>query len=128
MKKCIKCGLTTDRYYSNRHSKCIDCYKINRKPKQLDLVSKLRRESTRFILKGRGYSNLIGCDHEKVRSHIEKYFSDGMNWGSYGFWHIGHVVPLNSARTELQLRKLLNYKNIRPVWREVNLGRYENKR
>ena len=67
--------------------------------------------------------DLVGCDFEFLLSYIEKKFVDGMNWDNYGYygWHIDHIIPLSSAKTEDEIRKLYNYTNLQPLWYKDNL-------
>ena len=48
-------------------------------------------------------------------------FEDGMSWDNYGEWHIDHIVPLVSADNDEELEALFYYKNIQPMWAELNL-------
>ena len=67
--------------------------------------------------------NIIGCDLITLKEHIEKQFKDGMNWENYGLfgWHIDHIIPLSSAKTEEELYKLCHYTNLQPLWAEENM-------
>lgn len=64
---------------------------------------------------------LLGADYQTVMRHIESQFIFGMSWENYGQWHIDHKKPLALAKTEEQLIKLCNYKNLQPLWAEENL-------
>lgn len=83
------------------------------------LVSKSFRE--------RGYSKtsksqeIIGCDWESLKSHIENQFVDGMSWDNRNQWHIDHIVPLASAKTPEDVVRLNHYSNLRPLWAIDNL-------
>ena len=67
--------------------------------------------------------DVIGCSLQFLKDHIEKQFTDGMNWenhGQYG-WHIDHKIPLNSGKTEEEIYKLCHYTNLQPLWWKDNL-------
>ena len=67
-------------------------------------------------------NNIIGCDWVELKNYIENKFVDGMtwdNWGQYG-WHIDHIIPLDSAKTENDLYKLSHYTNLQPLWARDN--------
>jgi len=65
--------------------------------------------------------DLIGCEWETLKQHIESQFIGGMSWENKELWHIDHIIPLASAETEKQLKVLCNYKNLQPLWAEDNL-------
>ena len=44
-----------------------------------------------------------------------------MCWENHGEWHIDHVVPLASAKTEDEIYKLNHYSNLQPLWKIDNL-------
>lgn len=65
----------------------------------------------------------IGCSKEKLRSHIESQFVEGMNWGNHGTWHIDHIVPVSSfdLSKEENIYKMMHYSNLQPLFAEDNL-------
>lgn len=66
---------------------------------------------------------LIGCDDVKLRTHLEKQFTVGMNWNNYGDWHIDHIIPCaNFDLTDPeQQKKCFHYSNLQPLWAVDNL-------
>lgn len=62
----------------------------------------------------------LGCSIEELKSHLESLFSVGMTWGNWGRglgkWNIDHVVPLSSAKTEEDMRRLCHWTNLQPLW------------
>ena len=40
-----------------------------------------------------------------------------MAWENYGYygWHIDHIIPLSSAKTEEELYKLSHFTNLQPM-------------
>lgn len=71
--------------------------------------------------KKQGSEKLIGCTFNVAKEHIEKQFVNGMNWSNHGDWHIDHIKPLASAKSEKELIELCNYKNLQPLWAIDNL-------
>lgn len=59
---------------------------------------------------------LLGADWTHIKKYIEKRFQAGMSWSNYGEWHIDHIRPLASAKTENELLGLFHYKNLQPLW------------
>jgi hypothetical protein len=65
--------------------------------------------------------NIVGCSPQFLKEHLENQFIDGMDWDNRGEWHIDHIIPLSSAKTEDELYKLCHYTNLQPLWAEDNL-------
>jgi hypothetical protein len=61
------------------------------------------------------------------RKYIETKFENGMNWDNYGIgqnnttWHIDHIIPISSASTLEEVKKLNHYSNLRPMWGSDNI-------
>lgn len=64
---------------------------------------------------------------EEFKFHIESQFINGMTWENYGkgknneTWHIDHIIPINSAITLEEVKKLNYYTNLRPMWCSDNI-------
>jgi hypothetical protein len=65
----------------------------------------------------------IGCDWSELVNHIERQFRKGMSWSNRDKWHIDHIVPLSSAKTEYELIERCNYMNLRPAWAYENMSK-----
>jgi hypothetical protein len=65
--------------------------------------------------------DIVGCSPELLKEYLEKQFVDGMCWDNRNEWHIDHIIPLSSAKTEDEILKLCHYTNLRPLWAEDNL-------
>lgn len=66
---------------------------------------------------------IIGCSYEYLITHIEKQFVCGMTWDNRQLWHIDHIVPVATAKTEDELIKLNHFTNLRPIWAKDNLSK-----
>jgi hypothetical protein len=65
--------------------------------------------------------DIVGCSPQFLKEHLETQFTDGMTWDNRSEWHIDHIIPLSSAKTEDELYKLCRYENLQPLWAEDNL-------
>ena len=75
------------------------------------------------ITKNNSTFNIVGCPPIFLKEHLEKQFTDGMSWENHGLygWHIDHIIPLSSAKTEEEIYELCHYTNLQPLWAEDNL-------
>lgn len=63
----------------------------------------------------------LGADFDTVKLHLEPKFLPEMTWKNHGkIWHIDHIIPLASAKTEEELIKLFHYTNLQPLWARDN--------
>ncbi len=76
---------------------------------------------------GRKWEELTGYSLDKLMSHLEKKFTQGMNWGNYGEWHIDHIIPNSafnySSPNDLDFKNCWALKNLRPLWAEENMSK-----
>lgn len=66
---------------------------------------------------------MLGCSFEFLRSHLESQFTKGMTWANQGDWHIDHIIPFSSAKTEEELLHYAHFSNLRPLWAFENLSK-----
>lgn len=84
------------------------------------------RVLTAGALKRHGYGKdtktavLLGCSFEFFRAHLERQFLPGMTWENRSLWHIDHIVPVASAKTEDEVKSLCHFTNLRPIWARDN--------
>jgi hypothetical protein len=150
MKKCNNCNIEKENSYFNKkkdnkdglRGDCRECQSIKRKEYYLKNEKKykeprdtshdkLRKRIRASVLKGmsrikdgkksRSSSKIIGCSWSDFKLHIETQFKDGMTWDNHGDWHLDHIIPLSSAKTEEEVYKLNHYTNLQPLWAEENL-------
>ena len=100
------------------------------KRRKIDPLFKMKgnlRNRTFKAFRNKGYNkntktqDMLGVDWEVCKSHIEKQFTKGMTWSNHGEWHLDHIIPLASANTEQELKKLCHYSNLQPLWAVDNL-------
>lgn len=115
------------KYYSENKS-----YFLNweREKRKIDPIFKLsgnmRKRINSFVklikfTKKTKTFDLVGCNPISLKDYLEKKFTEGMSWENYGEWHIDHIIPLSSAKTEDEVYKLCHYTNLQPLWAIDNL-------
>ena len=126
-----------DRIYRQKHKNEYNLYrsKYDRSRMATDCLYKLiriLRNQTKQIFKNKSKpahtQELLGCTFEEAQVYFTSLFYDRANgepmtWDKLGEggWHIDHIVPLSSGKTEEELRKLCHISNLQPLWEEDNL-------
>jgi len=98
-------------------------------------LASLMRSRVRTALKN--YSNskkkertmgYVGCNLKTLRQHLEKQFTDGMNWENQGKWHIDHRKPCASfdLSKEEERKKCFHYTNLQPLWGSENMSKSDS--
>lgn len=115
------------KYYKNNREK----YASNKRNRYLndDLFSIKERLKSRtcYIFKKNGYKKntkteiLLGISYIEIVKYLENLFLENMSWENKYKWHIDHIIPLDSAKTEDELIKLCHYTNLQPLWAVDNL-------
>ena len=92
------------------------------------------RSRTSSAFKGFGKKSkktieLLGCDWEVAKKHVEEQFLPGMSWKNHGEWHIDHIEPLkydDMGRIEITkdlIVKRCHYTNLQPLWAPDNCAK-----
>lgn len=77
---------------------------------------------TKGIKKSKKTMNLIGMGIIDLKKYLEERFDENMNWENYGsYWHVDHVIPLDSGKTEQEIYKLHHYTNFQPLEATENI-------
>ena len=104
---------------------------------KIDPLFKLSRDIPKLVrisIKRYGYSKksktyqILGCDWETLKSHIENQFEPWMNWENKGKyngelnygWDIDHIIPVSKAKNEEEMIRLNHYTNLQPLDSFVN--------
>lgn len=71
--------------------------------------------------------DLLGCDLDALKLHLESQFLPGMGWQNHGFkgWHVDHRKPLaafNLSDPEQQ-KQAFHFSNLQPLWWKDNLAK-----
>jgi hypothetical protein len=64
---------------------------------------------------------MVGCSPVELKMYLEKQFENGMTWDNRNEWHIDHITPLSSAKTEKDVINLCYFTNLQPLWVKENL-------
>jgi len=78
------------------------------------------------IIKDKKTLDILGCSISDLKTHLEKMFKPNMNWKNYGKggWHIDHIIPLASAKNNIDaFYKLCHYSNLQPLWESENCSK-----
>lgn len=86
-----------------------------------DLIS-VRLRNCGYTKKSRTHE-ILGCDWEFFKTHIERQFHKGMTWDNRRDWHLDHIRPIATATTEEHVVALNHFTNLRPMWAKDNLAK-----
>lgn len=64
---------------------------------------------------------ILGCTIDEFIKYLESKFKEGMTIENHGKWHIDHIIPISSAKTEEEVFTLNHYTNLQPLWAIDNL-------
>jgi hypothetical protein len=84
-------------------------------------ISRRIRENLINDYKSESTKTIIGCSIQELKIYLESMFTEGMYWENYGEWHIDHIIPISSAKTNEEVYKLNHYTNFQPLWSVDNL-------
>jgi len=74
-------------------------------------------------------ADLIGCDFDTFRAHIESQFKRGMRWDNLGkVWHIDHIAPVSKFNLSdpADQRRAFHFSNMRPLRVLENLTKHDS--
>jgi len=87
-----------------------------------NLKKKLRNRIRCFLHNKKIYKfdEYTYCTPQFLKQYLEQKFHNGMSWDNIGKWHIDHIIPLSSAKTDEEIYKLCHYTNLQPLWDKDN--------
>jgi len=117
-------------YYKNKNniSKLVEKY-TNKSNENIiyKIINNLAHRATNYLKKKNierkfTHMELIGCNQEELKLHLEKQLKDEMNFDNYGEWEIDHIKPISlfDLNNENELLECFNYKNLQPLWMTDN--------
>ena len=100
---------------------CIRCNKHKVIKQNYCRLIKLALPNQKFF----DLEDILGCSVDDYIKHLERQFTDGMSWDSYGRgsndWCIDHIIPTSRAHNDDEIRYRLHYFNTRPLWFTNNI-------
>lgn len=126
---------TKERYLKNK-KRCIESSnRCNKAREKIDPLFKfcnrvrgnikrsfLRNHTLKFrkVLKS---EELLGCSLPEFAKYILLKCPEGTtyeNFGQFGY-HLDHIIPISSAKTQEEVEKLCHYTNYQPLWWKDNI-------
>ena len=83
-----------------------------------------KRTKVKFIKKSKTI-DILGCPIVEFRDFILSKCPEGTSlkdFGKFGY-HLDHIIPISSAKTEEDIIKLNHYTNFQPLWWSDNLSK-----
>lgn len=109
--------------------KRLEWTKAKRKSDEMFALKLRMRARLHGFIKKSGYKkdcstrDLIGCSWDDLKLHLERQFKGRMSWENRRRWHIDHIIPLASANSQEEVKRLCHYTNLRPMWAADNLAK-----
>lgn len=77
-----------------------------------------------FTKKSKRTIEILGCDFETFKEHIENQFTDDMSWDNYAsYWQLDHKTPISWSKCEEDVYKLNHYTNFQPLFWKENISK-----
>ena len=97
---------------------------------QYKLTRNLRSLTYQYLKRKKGekkdkFIDLIGCNLENLKIHLEKKFLHGMTWDNYGEWHVDHIIPCAAFNLSIEeeQKRCFHFTNLQPLWAKDNLSK-----
>lgn len=109
------------RNYINKRNKKEPVFRFKNNVRRLILHS-FKRGKNNFK-KTDKTEQILGCTIVFFMSYISLKFEKRMNFNNHGEWHLDHIIPLATAKTEDDVIKLNHYTNFQPLWAKDNFSK-----
>lgn len=82
-----------------------------------------KRHNIKFDI---SYDEVIRCDKEKLKEHINGLLLDDMTYDNYGLWEVDHIKPVSkfNFNNRDEIFECFNYVNLQPLWKEENRSKF----
>jgi hypothetical protein len=85
------------------------------------IYGSFKRGANGIFQKDTTTEDILGCSIEFFTQYLQSQFTEGMTLENHGKWHIDHIIPISSAKTEDEVYLLCHYTNFQPLWARDNL-------
>jgi hypothetical protein len=116
---CKKCNMNKVNKWISNKRKTDEVFKFNSNIRTLISQSL----SNNGYKKNSRTAEILGCDFNTFKLHIERKFTKGMSWSNYGKWHLDHIYPISKATSEEMALQLNHYTNFQPLWAKDNISK-----
>lgn len=121
---CKKCYM---KQWKDKHPDYFTEWERNRKSTdEVYRFARATQKTIRYGFKRKGFNKvgkteeILGCSYDEFRKYIKSKFKEGMTFNNYGEWELDHIIPISSASTIDEVKKLNHYTNFQPLWKEEN--------
>lgn len=105
--------------YQRKKVKENEIYRFQRNVRSI-VLGAFKRGTNQFRKESRT-EEILGCTIEEFRNYIFTKFKEGMTFKNHGKWHLDHIIPLATAKTQEDIIRLNHYTNFQPLWSKDNL-------
>jgi hypothetical protein len=122
--------INSDEYRNKIESRKKEIGRLKYKKRMENPLYRFRKKistNIRNSIVRQGYSKessacqILGDEWEVVYEYFSNLFLEGMSWENHGEWHIDHIIPISTAKSEEEIIRLSHYTNLQPLWAEDNL-------
>ena len=99
-----------------KNKKIKEDYLFRFKLKTRSLIYKSFKRGQNNFIKYSRTEEILGCTMQEFVDFILLKLTEGMTLENYGEWHLDHIIPMSSAKTEEEVIKLNHYTNFQPLW------------
>jgi len=127
----VRMGYNKDQYYKDKYVESLVLWKYIDRSRQnviYRIVQNLVGRATKSFTKKHverqiTHTELLGCSPEVLKEHLEKQFTEEIDFKNYGKWEVDHIIPIDSFDLSdvEEVKKCFHYTNLQPLWREDNI-------
>lgn len=121
----------TDEYKERRKVRRNNRLKSDPQYRLRNIMACAIRRSLLSAKDGKSWEALVGYNATQLREHLERQFSNGMDWMNYGNgigkWNIDHIIPISAFNAECERDFFMcwSLSNLRPMWSIMNSSKQD---